>query len=216
MAKNKLDNVIHILSYVLVVILVIVLLFTRERTNNIFQSIVIWLIVYIISYWCTKSIHKSIGVSILLIIIISFMNCRGGIVENFELDTIKDETEEEGQGEGEGSEDFMNKKVKDTKDMINSLDKMILNKNMDLKSTEFNALDPTEISNMLKFSASDKESEKNGNLNSDKKNLSPAEAQRETFHLIDTVKQLDETIKALGPTLTQGKQIMNMFDKIKL
>lgn len=216
MAKNKLDNVIHILSCVLVVILVIVLLFTRERTNNIFQSIVIWLIVYIMSYWCTKSIHKSLATSILLIIVISFINCRGGIVENFELDAIKDETEEEGQGEGEGSEDFMNKKVKDTKDMINSLDKMILNKNMDLKSTEFNALDPTEIGNMLKFSASDKDSEKNGKLNSDKKNLSPAEAQRETFRLIDTVKQLDDTIKALGPTLSQGKQIMNMFDKIKL
>jgi len=212
MAKNKLDNVIHILSCVLVVILVIVLLFTRERTNNIFQSIVIWLIVYIMSYWCTKSIHKSLATSILLIIVISFINCRGGIVENFELEKIdKDETVSE-----EEDGDFMKKKVNDTKEMIESLDKMILNKNMDLKSTEFNALDPTEIGNMLKFSASDKESEKNGNLNSDKKNLSPAEAQRETFHLIDTVKQLDETIKALGPTLTQGKQIMNMFDKIKL
>ena len=214
MAKNKLDNVIHILSYVLVVILVIVLLFTRERTNNIFQSIVIWLIVYIISYWCTKSIHKSIGVSILLIIIISFINCRGGIVENFDSDKLTEETVPEEEGEGSG--DFMKSKAKDTADMIESLDKMILNKNMDLKSTEFNGLNPTEIGNMLKFSASDKESEKNGNLNSDKKNLSPAEAQRETFHLIDTVKQLDETIKALGPTLTQGKQIMNMFDKIKL
>ena len=110
----------------------------------------------------------------------------------------------------------MKKKVNDTKEMIESLDKMILNKNMDLKSTEFNALDPTEIGNMLKFSASDKDSEKNGKLNSDKKNLSPAEAQRETFRLIATVKQLDDTIKALGPTLSQGKQIMNMFDKIEL
>jgi energy-coupling factor transporter transmembrane protein EcfT len=215
MAKNKLDNVIDILSCVLVVILIIVLLFTRERTNNIFQSIVIWLIVYIMSYWCTKSVHKSIGVSILLIIIISFINCRGSIVENFDLDKIEKD-EHVSEEEGEGSEDFMNKKVKDTKDMIDSLDKMILNKNMDLKSTEFNALDPKEIGNMLKFSASDKESEKNGDLNSDKKNLSPAEAQRETFRLIDTVKQLDDTIKALGPTLSQGKQIMNMFDKIKL
>jgi len=213
MAKNKLDNVIHILSCVLVVILVIVLLFTRERTNNIFQSIVIWLIVYIMSYWCTKSIHKSLATSILLIIVISFINCRGGIVENFELDKIEDNTSEE---EGEGSGDFMKKTVNDTKEMIESLDKMILNKNMDLKSTEFNALNPTEIGDMLKFSASDKESEKNGKLNSDKKNLSPAEAQRETFRLIDTVKQLDDTIKALGPTLSQGKQIMNMFDKIKL
>lgn len=213
MKKSKLDHIIHILSCVLVVVLILVLLFTRERTNNIFQSIVIWLIVYIMSYWCTKSIHKSVITSILLIIIISFIHCRGGIVENFDSDKIEDTVSEE---EDNDSGDFMKKKVEDTKEMIESLDKMMLNKNMDLKSTEFNLLNPTEIGDMLKFSASDKESEKNGKLNSDKKNLTPAEAQRETFRLIDTVKQLDDTIKALGPTLTQGKQIMNMFDKIKL
>ncbi len=215
MVKNKLDNVINNLSCILVVILVIILLLTREKTNNIFQSIVIWLIIYIISYWCTKSIDKSVAVSILLIIIISFINCRGGIVENFTDEDIKNNdkllaTEEETKS------DNMESKVNETKDMIDSLDKMIINKNMDFKKTEFNALDPTEIGNMLKFSASDKDSEKSSKLNTNKKKFTPAEAQRETFRLIDTVKQLDDTIKSLGPTLSQGKEIMNMFDKIKI
>ena len=47
------------------------------------------------SYWCTKSIHKSVITSILLIIIISFIHCRGGIVENFDSDKIEDTVSEE-------------------------------------------------------------------------------------------------------------------------
>jgi hypothetical protein len=153
------------------------------------------------------------AISILMIIIISFINCRGSIVENFDADDIKEEVSTDDE---DLSPDVMKNKVQETKDMIDSLDKMIINKNMDLKTTEFNTLDPTEIGNMLKFSAGDSQSEKNGKLNSNKVRLTPAEAQRETFRLIDTVKQLDDTIKALGPTLSQGQKIMNMFDKIKL
>jgi molecular chaperone DnaK (HSP70) len=99
---------------------------------------------------------------------------------------------------------------------MDSLDNMILNKNMDLKILETNNLSPKEVGNMLKFSATDTTSDKNGSALAENKNPTASEAQRETFRLIDTVKQLDDTIKSLGPTLTQGKEIMNMFDKIKL
>ena len=43
---------------------------------------------------------------------------------------------------------------------------------------------------------------------------SPAVAQRETFRLINTVKQLDSTIKNLAPTLKQGKKILEAYEKI--
>ena len=136
-------------------------------------------------------------------------------MENFDAEDIKIETEEKEDNDEKSSKNMLTT-VNDTKNMIESLDKMILNKNMDLKNTEFNALDTNEIADMLKFSANDTQGEKNGKLNSDKVKMTPAEAQRETFRLIDTVKQLDDTIKALGPTLSQGQKIMNMFDKIKL
>ena len=100
---------------------------------------------------------------------------------------------------------------------MDSLDKMIVNKNMNLKNMDFNTLKMGEIDNMLKYSPSDEKEDKQGNTVGDSKKIrTPAEAQRETYRLIDTVKQLDSTLKALGPTLTQGKEIINMFDKIKM
>lgn len=229
MNNRSLENIVKNFSTILVVILIAVLLLTNNRTNQIFQSIIIWLIMYIISFWCTRSIHMSLASSIILIIFISFVTCRGSFMENFEGEEQKTKTDTDENNHAENSNEDkedndeknksidLNNKVKDTKNMIESLDNLIVNKNMDLKENEVNGLDNSELDNMLKFSALDDKSEKQGNKNSDNKtsSMTPAQAQRETFHLIDTVKQLDDTIKSLGPTLTQGKELLKMFDKIK-
>jgi hypothetical protein len=44
----------------------------------------------------------------------------------------------------------------------------------------------------------------------------PAEAQRETYRLIDTVRQLETTVKNLTPTLTEGKRVLEAFEKMNL
>ena len=117
----------------------------------------------------------------------------------------------------EETKDQIKQDISDTKNLMDSLDKMIVNKNMDLKNMDFNTLKIGEIDDMLKYSPSDEKEDKQGNKVGDSKKIrTPAEAQRETYRLIDTVKQLDSTLKALGPTLTQGKEIINMFDKIKM
>jgi len=43
-----------------------------------------------------------------------------------------------------------------------------------------------------------------------------AVAQRDLYQLIDTVKQLQETVDNLGPTLKEGKKIMDAFENIKM
>lgn len=45
---------------------------------------------------------------------------------------------------------------------------------------------------------------------------SPAEAQRATFHLIDTVSQLKETMTSLSPVLKQGAEVMKLFQTMNL
>jgi hypothetical protein len=45
-------------------------------------------------------------------------------------------------------------------------------------------------------------------------NLSSAQAQRETHRLMDSVKQLKETLNSMGPTLRAGKRIMDMYKQI--
>ena len=44
--------------------------------------------------------------------------------------------------------------------------------------------------------------------------MTPAEAQRETFKLINTVQQLEQTMQAMSPTIEQGKQIINMLGSL--
>ena len=42
----------------------------------------------------------------------------------------------------------------------------------------------------------------------DPKDMSPAEAQRSTYYLIDTMKQLNSTLEHMKPVLEQGKELM--------
>ena len=79
--------------------------------------------------------------------------------------------------------------------ILDGLDKLIVNKNMDSKKYEDNQMSKNEINDMLKFSKDDDSLDKSGkSTNNDPKSLTPFAAQRETFRLIDTVKQLDDTI----------------------
>ncbi len=41
-------------------------------------------------------------------------------------------------------------------------------------------------------------------------------AQMETFQLMDSIKQLETTIKTLNPVLSEGKKIMSMYENFKL
>ena len=225
--NSKLSNTIKGIGSVLVVGLICLLLFIQQKTNIIFQSIIIWLIVFIISYWCSRCILSSLISSIILVVALSFVCCRKQhlYIENFETinETKNNDLEitnpvsEKDDNDKEETKDQIKQDISDTKNLMDSLDKMIVNKNMDLKNMDFNTLKIGEIDDMLKYSPSDEKEDKQGNKVGDSKKIrTPAEAQRETYRLIDTVKQLDSTLKALGPTLTQGKEIINMFDKIKM
>jgi hypothetical protein len=46
-------------------------------------------------------------------------------------------------------------------------------------------------------------------------NYSPAQAQRATYHLVDTVKQLEDTMQQMMPVIKSGQNLMNLQGKIK-
>lgn len=48
------------------------------------------------------------------------------------------------------------------------------------------------------------------------KYMESAKAQKETFRLIDTIKQLEETLAMLSPTLKEGATIIEKFKKLNL
>lgn len=44
----------------------------------------------------------------------------------------------------------------------------------------------------------------------------PAQAQRETFRLVNTVKKLEETMKSVAPVVQEGQKIMKAMESLKL
>ena len=92
----------------------------------------------------------------------------------------------------------------------------------DMKNVQFNEKDLNERNEFDKTDDIDKiidkadNSEKNPST--EKKNasdLEPFEAQKETFELINTVKTLSQTIKELGPALSEGRKVLDLYKNFK-
>ena len=93
----------------------------------------------------------------------------------------------------------------------------------DMKNVQFNEKDLNERNEFDKVDDIDKiidkadNSEKNP-TSTEKKNasdLEPFEAQKETFELINTVKTLSQTIKELGPALSEGRKVLDLYKNFK-
>ena len=93
----------------------------------------------------------------------------------------------------------------------------------DMKNVQFNEKDLNERNDFDKVDDIDKiidkadNSEKNP-TSTEKKNasdLEPFEAQKETFELINTVKTLSQTIKELGPALSEGRKVLDLYKNFK-
>lgn len=226
-SKNSLNGTVKGVGSVLIIVLIVILLIFKNRMSIICQSVIIWLMMFIISFWCTNCILSAISSSILLAVAISYISCkRGNFSENFEtIDEGKnnelsktnpvDEEKKEGVIKKEGE---IKKNIDDTQDLMNSLDKMMVNKNMELKKTGFNTLDKLDLDDMIKYSATDEKVDKSGGAPIIKEGdkVTPNVAQKQLHQIIDSVKMLNDTVREIGPTLTQGKEIIKMFDKIKM
>ena len=73
----------------------------------------------------------------------------------------------------------------------------------------------------IEIKKSDKEETKKLNVNpndyKDEDKPDPMrKAQKETYELINMVDSLKTTMESLAPVLSQGKEIMNMFENFKL
>jgi hypothetical protein len=233
---RNLDNILFITSISIIIILLLLMIIFHKKTNTIFQSIIIWLIIYIISYWCSNSIHISIFISIILILLLAFIRCKNNVLENFDdkkddtddtdkkddtddtdkkddTDDKKDDNDDKKDDTGE-SNDFAKTALKDLKKNHTDVVKNIKEKT-DLISSDFGLSEINKMLEGIQDSNEDKNTKKINKMD-DIKNASPHVAQRETFRLINTVKELDTTLKALSPALTQGKNVIDMMKKLNL
>lgn len=86
-------------------------------------------------------------------------------------------------------------------------------------SKEFNETTPKDIEMVEEGYSSDDEEgviEKMQTQSKPIENMTLAEAQRSSHQLIDTIEQLNTTMKVMSPTIEQGKELLEMINTIKL
>ena len=93
---------------------------------------------------------------------------------------------------------------KDVKKAANGLQELLkkLNGGIELKKDDLNETKPLGIDTTQ--------------FKDERKNNALQKAQQETYQLIDSVSALKDTITTLSPVLSQGKEIMSLFENLKL
>ena len=229
MKTTMLSNVTSIYSIILIILLIILLLFTHNIINNITRSIIVWLMIYIIALKCTNTIWEPLIISVIITILLSIINCNHHTNENFSEHLTQVSSNKEGKEDyvtkkdvtkKDDDEDYVTKKDEDsvtkkddtTKDnntgQQNNFPKVTTDSILESKSLNLGELD---LNQMLSDTSTESDKITSGNTY-----MTSSDAQKETFRLINTVKELDKTLKAISPTLTQGKNIIDMMKKLNL
>lgn len=186
-------------------IFIILLFFIMIVTRNFNYAITCTIIIYII-YWCTRSISEN------------FNNKRigGRSIEGFQNESSEEEetsTEKkdkkitvedlnsalgniDGNIEKYKNDKDVQKAAEGIKELVKKLNGGIAIQKSDLQETKPLGVDTS-------------------NYKDEDKNIALQQAQKETYQLIDSVSALKDTITTLSPVLSQGKDIMNMFQSLK-
>jgi hypothetical protein len=189
------------------IILIIFLIIILQL--NILPNFVMYLILFLVSYIITDDIVYTFIVSTPIFIILYLINISNkNIQEKFENNDEEESNNVKIKKNPQHDKETM-KKVNHLKKIINKLENGISLTNDDL--IEKNDLDDFNFDKSVDNDDDLVDIEKK-----ETKDYTPSEAQKQTYKLIDTVKQLNSTIKTLGPTLEMGKQVMDKMKKYKL
>lgn len=236
--KINVDKNLHIGLILLVVVICIAFIF-RKLISEWVENILLFVLLLTLSLLVTKNVILSGIIAFVLYFVFKSLMDSFKRVEKFvnskkeesDKSNESDESDESGKDETEDfkskskktkknktkSEKFENGKLNITESpMTNSevsdLDKAakamekfgdLLNGGIKLDDEDLNETGPLDID--VKTSKYGKEG-----------NSSLQKAQIETYQLMDTVKNLEDTIKSLSPVLSEGKKVMDMFNNFSL
>lgn len=189
-----------IIKLVVCLALVLVLIF-RNKANCNYAHIASFVLIFILVNHIIPCLIKSFVLSViiwglLLIILKNYLNIN---LENFEND----------EANRQGMDEQTKERVSHLKDMIKKLEGGIPLKKEDL--TVKNNLKDYDFKKSKVSPDEDKLAKKKGY-----DDMTPREAQKGTYELIDTVKQLKETVGELAPVLKEGKSILSSLGALKI
>lgn len=170
---------------------------------------------FLVSYGLTENLYPSVGVAMGFVCFVALINPLPSDVEYFE------EKKEEKKLVPAGEEVKDVKRFSDTE--TQPVDTLALKEgeledllkkddgDQPKKTEQFTGL--PGLDNLLDMA---KQDAKNNMAPLPAEKVTPAQAQRQTYQLIDTVKQLKETMESMMPLLTSGKQIMDMYKSLDI
>ena len=204
------------------------ILLTLLQINSFFNMLGLFLTCFIISYNCFKDINKSVRYGFFLLVVLSLV----GIllkVNRYTFDNVKENLK---------NFDSENKEFIERQDNMKKIGKDEPTKNTDDKPTENtddisteNSVENKDNSNKIIDTFTNIESDvlnkylNNVDINDDDekypdssiiKDMSPAQAQRELYKLIDTTNLLKQTMTEMTPIINEGKKIMKSIDSLNL
>lgn len=188
------------LLYYLVIIIILIILSTI--LNNYYINLFIYLIILTFIF---NLFAKNLATSFLIaLFIVLFLTYANQTFEPFETSDNKDTGDDK------------------SKKLLDDIKKLAKISDTTSDDTEFD-----NIGEKDQFEEDEENDEKNDEKNGEKKEKKKGEgeddeytkatkAQKETFRLINTIKQLDDTINGLAPTLKEGAKIIEKFKKLNL
>jgi len=191
-----------IFELVIIGLLILIIVF-RKKSNCNYSHIASFVLIYIITNLIIKEVILSLVITCIIwgILYGTMKNYLFNLNENFDNDK-KDDVDHH-------SKEEKNKRISYLKEVIKKLEGGIALKEDDLyEKNDIKDFDFTES----KVTEKEDEDRKKKPL----KEYKPFEAQKETFELINTVKQLKETVATLAPILKQGKSILSSLEALKV
>ncbi len=186
----------------LVVVLLIILLF-RKVIGTIIEKSILFLILFLLFLVISKNLVVSLVASVIIFLLINVTIQYRDAIENFEdldkslLESDKKNDKDKVSSVSSGSDpNKMNESIKGIQELLKKVNGGIELKEDDLKETGNLNIDVSKYSDDNKFNPL-------------------KQAQKEAFELIDTVNALKDTINTLSPVLSQGKELMNIFQTLK-
>lgn len=236
MAKNKsidiykynikLDQNKKNACYILIIFCLMALLFRRKLNINIERVLLFILILALLLINTKNWLISLIGSVILFLLFNLFLNIQkknNSYIESFNNTENNKENNDKDKEDMDKKKEEIKKKI-ESSDFLNNIVEKVQDyqNNKDVKKAADGLQDLlSQLDGGIEIKKSDKEETEKLNVNpenfKDEDKPDPMrKAQKETYELINMVDSLKNTMETLSPVLSQGKEIMNMFENFKM
>ena len=192
-------------------VVLILLLLTVITPRTLPEKLTLaFLLAFLVSYGLTEHLYQSVGLALGFVCLIALIEPPSTNVENFEEKKLIPAGEDVKDASIKIASDSDTQPVDTLTLKENELEDLLKKDEKPQKKENFISTGITDLDSLLKLA------KKDADEHIAPERVTPAQAQRQTHQLIDTVKQLKETMESMVPLLTSGKQIMDMYKSLDM